>query len=361
MSKNFELRSYSINDFREWYERGGLVLSPKFQRRQVWSDKAKSYLIDTILRDLPMPPVFIRQHIDTKTRKSIREVIDGQQRLGTILNFLKNGFKVYKTHNEDYGNLYFSELPPDVQNDFLQYPITTNLVLAPGDKEVQGIFARLNTYTVSLNKQELWNAKYFGLFKQTVHNLAYEFHTFWTNSNILTEYKIARMGDVELASELVIASIDGIQDKRVIEKYYEKYDDKFVNRNKIIEEFKKCIDTIGEIYGEILPSSYFNGGPLFYSLYCVIYGLLFGLKNSSYKKKMPINQSYHLRIKNALEKLELILQESFTESDRLKPGIPDTIRQFIEDYKRHTTVLQVRKRRHDFLLRFILKYLREPK
>jgi len=357
MSKNFDLRPYSINDFREWYKRGELVLSPKFQRRRVWSDKAKSYLIDTILRGLPTPPVFIRQHIDIETRKTIREVIDGQQRLGAILDFLKDGFKVSKIHNEDHGDLYFSELPLDVQDDFLQYVIAANLVLIPRDEQVLGIFARLNTYTVTLNKQELWNAKYFGLFKQTVHNLAYEFYTFWTNSNILTERKITRMGDVELTSELVIASIDGIQDRKVIENYYKNYDDEFPDRDKIIERFKKCIDTIGEIYGELLPSSYFNGIPLFYTLYCVIYDLLFGLKNSNYKERIRIEPSDYLKIKTSLENLETILEESSGKES----GIPNNIRQFIEDYTRHTTVLQVRKRRHDFLLNVILGYLRKKK
>jgi hypothetical protein len=128
-----------------------------------------------------------------------------------------------------------------------------------------------------------------------------------------------------------------------------------------VKEFKKCIDTIGEIYGDTLPSSYLNGAPLFYSLFCVIYELLFGLKSSSYKERVSINQSHYPRIKNALEELESILQESFTESGRLKSGVPDNIRQFIEDYTRHTTVLQVRKRRHDFLLKFIFEYLREKK
>lgn len=357
MGKNFDLRPYCINDFREWSERGGLTLSPKFQRRRVWSDKAKSYLIDTILRGLPMPPVFIRQTVDLKTRRTIREVIDGQQRLRAILDFLKDGFKISKIHNEDYGGSYFSELPPAVQKDFLEYAIGTNLVLSSQDEEVLGIFARLNTYTVTLNNQELWNAKYFGLFKQTMHSLAYEFYTFWKNSNILTEHKIARMGDVELTTELIIAIIDGIQDKKTIKDYYEKYDDEFPNRDKSVNHFKKCIDTIGEIYGELLPSSYFSGIPLFYTLYCVIHDLLFGLKGSSYKERMSISSSYYPKIRSALENLEVILEESSNKES----GVPNDVRQFIEDYTRHTTMLQVRKRRHEFLLNFILRHLREEK
>lgn len=357
MGKNFDLRPYSINDFREWNERGELFLSPKFQRRRVWSDKAKSYLIDTVLRGLPIPPVFIRQQIDAKTRKTIREVIDGQQRLGAILDFLKDGFKVSKIHNKDYANLYFSALPPDVQNDFFQYEIATNLVLTPGDEQVLAIFARLNTYTVPLNKQELWNAKYFGLFKQIVHSLAYEFHTFWINSRILSDQKIARMGDVELTSELVIAGIDGIQDKKIIENYYKEYDDEFSGRDKIKDNFKKCVDTIGEIYAEILPSSYFSGIPLFYTLYCVIYDLLFGLKNTSYKREITIRPSHYPKIRAALENLEAILEESASE----KTVVSKDVKQFIEDYTRHTTVIQIRERRHKFLLKFVLSYLKETK
>ncbi len=359
MSKNFSLMQYSINDFREWNERGELILSPKFQRRLVWSDKAKSYFIDTILRGLPTPQVFIRQKIDLETNKTTREVIDGQQRLRAILDFLKDGFKVFKIHNEEYGGLYFSELSSSVKKDFLEYSMNTNLVLSSHDEDILKIFARLNTYTVTLNKQELWNAKYFGLFKQTVHSLAYEFYTFWTNSHVLTDRKIARMGDVGLTSELVISMVDGIQDKKVIENYYKKYDDEFPERNAIVKKFKKCIDTIGEIYGEMLPSSFFHGIPLFFSLYCVIYDLLFGLKGSSYKEKLQINQSHYPRIKNALEELESVLQDSLTESGRAKPRISDDIKEFIDDYTRHTTNLKVRKRRHDFLLKFILKYLKE--
>ena len=46
--KSFDSRTYSINDFVEWDKQGQLELNPVFQRRAVWSDKAKSYLIDTI-------------------------------------------------------------------------------------------------------------------------------------------------------------------------------------------------------------------------------------------------------------------------------------------------------------------------
>ena len=84
--KSFDSRTYSINDFVEWDGQKQLVLNPRFQRRAVWSEKAKSYLIDTIIRGKPIPKIFIRQKLNVTTKTSLREVVDGQQRLRTILS-----------------------------------------------------------------------------------------------------------------------------------------------------------------------------------------------------------------------------------------------------------------------------------
>jgi len=344
MNKIYEIRSYSINDFREWKERGELILSPKFQRRRVWAEKAKSFLIDTILRGLPIPPIFIREKINLSTKKTIREVIDGQQRLATILDYLDDGLKVSKIHNEDYGGLYFSQLQEEIQNELLKYNLAVNIVLTPEDKEVLGIFARLNTYTVPLNKNELWNAKYFGLFKQTVHSLAHEFYTFWVETGVLSEQKITRMSDVELVSELVIACIDGIQDRKIIENYYKKYDDVFDQRKEILNNFKFTMDAIGQIYFDFLKNSNFRGIPLFYTLFCVIYDLLFGLPYSDNNRK--INTSDYPKINNILQNLDSLLSEE-------EKGMDEEIREFRNYCQRHTTVKEVREKRHKFLLKFI--------
>jgi hypothetical protein len=73
---------YRVGDFVTWQREGTLVLNPNFQRRPVWEKGAKSYLIDTILRGLPMPIIFLRDiRTDLKTLKSGRDVVDGQQRI----------------------------------------------------------------------------------------------------------------------------------------------------------------------------------------------------------------------------------------------------------------------------------------
>src|SRR5688572_21968325 len=141
--KNFDSRTYSINDFLEWSNNNQLELNPKFQRRSVWTDTARSYLMDTIVRGKPIPKVFIRQKLNVQTRQSVREVVDGQQRLRTILSFLKDGFVISKKHHPTFGGYYFSQLnevDENVQASILNYEISTDLLVNMPDSEILDIF-----------------------------------------------------------------------------------------------------------------------------------------------------------------------------------------------------------------------------
>ena len=107
--------SYNISDLNEWHQKETLILQPKFQRRPIWSKNARSYLIDTILRGLPVPKLYIRQKIDLDSRRSIREVVDGQQRLRAVFDYIKGDLIVSKIHNEKYCDLKFEELPDNAK------------------------------------------------------------------------------------------------------------------------------------------------------------------------------------------------------------------------------------------------------
>jgi hypothetical protein len=77
---------YKVSDFLSWQKGESLVLSPYFQRRPLWSAGAKSYLMDTIVRGLPVPIIFLREQKTDLTRmEPKRQVVDGQQRIRTVL------------------------------------------------------------------------------------------------------------------------------------------------------------------------------------------------------------------------------------------------------------------------------------
>ena len=290
--KNFDSRTYSINDFIEWEERKQLEISPKFQRRSVWSPQAKSYLIDTILRDKPLPKIFIRATTDPKTRKTVREIVDGQQRMRTILSFVKDGFKISKIHNEEYGGLTYSELPEDVQAEFLKYELSVDLLLDLTDRDILDIFARLNTYSVSLNKQELFNAKYFGYFKQLVYSLSGDYYTFWIENKIFTDRKIMRMAEAELVTDLLIAIIAGIQSKKSAEKYYQLYDEEFENRKEIEANFSDIMNLIGNLFEGTLRDSNFRTVPNFYGVFVALYHMNYGIPNLNVERHIITSKDY---------------------------------------------------------------------
>lgn len=341
----YKPRGYSVNDFISWSQRKELILQPKFQRRDVWSPKAKAHLLDTILKGLPIPLIFIRQQIDPSKRKTIREVVDGQQRLRTVLDFCdpqdpSKAIKLDRAIHHQYGNKTFSELPGDVQKDFLSYEFSVVVLEGASDQDVLNIFARLNTYAQKLTAQELLNAAYFGQFKQAMYKLGLDHLGFWRDMGILKDSQIMRMAEAELVSELVVAMMDGIQPKKInIEKFYKKHDESFPLKNKIEKEFRYIVDIISKIYGEDLRSTIYSRRILFYSLFLALYDLIYGFPKSNLKKsKIKITSSTIQNFRSVLDKINI-------DYKKKKPYLT----KFIAATKKATADKRERSIRHNFI------------
>lgn len=338
-------RIYTVNDFLAWNRRDELLLQPKFQRRLVWQKKARSFLLDSIVRSFPVPPVYVREILDTTRRKTVREVVDGQQRLQAILDFLDDDLIILKNHNDEVGGRKFSEMSEATKRQVLNYPFSVVLLVGANDTDVFRTFARINSYTLPLNSQEKLNAKYFGSFKQFVFKLGQDHLEFWRSNSILTDRNIVRMGEAELTSELVVAMIDGLQDKKKsLEGFYKKYDDQFPDARIVRKEFEACIEKIDELMSGQLDATEFHKKALFYSLFCAIYDLLFGLpKGSGHRTKIPTIS--YASVRRALQKL----------SEELRAEVPsEKYLKFIEAAGRQTDNVGPRRIRHRFILEAIL-------
>ena len=314
--KGFDSTTYSVNDFLEWYDRKQLVLSPKFQRRSVWKDVAKSFLMDSIIREKPLPKIFIRQITDIKTRTTIREVVDGQQRLRTIIDFINDGFKIKRVHNQEYGEKYFSQLDEDAQSLILTYKFSVDTLIGVEDSEIMDIFARLNTYTTPLNKQELINAEFYGYFKQAVYGISYKYNKFWIENKIFTEYQTMRMNEVELTADLFIAFIDGIQSRKVVKTYYKKYDEEFDERSILESRFDETISLIIRLFGHTLKKSNFRKPALFYALFLALYNLKYNIAGLPKAVASGINEKSEAKIKSCLDRIEEIVESDAEQLDK---------------------------------------------
>ena len=366
MQQQFETINVSVEDILSWDKKGELLLQPKFQRRDVWSDKARSYLIDTIIRGKPIPKLYMRVMFNPKTKRVIREIVDGQQRLKSVLLFFEDGFKISKTHNQDYAGKYLSEMDDEVRRDILNYRFALDDLGEMPDEEVHDIFARLNTYSTTLNNQELRHAKYFGEFRASAYTLAYEFMPFWQKNSIFTDKQILRMAEAEFVSELLLAMIEGLSagDKRVIDTAYKNYDDRLPHRSILERRFTQIIDVIGGILGNTLSKSSFRERRLLYPLFCVIYHMQFGLPKMD-EERISIKPANYEKVRVALEqvddifeKLKVAKEEAEEQEVEVSDPLTKAERAFYEAYITHWVHAKNRKLLAEYIHRLIVKSLR---
>lgn len=282
---------YKVSDFVSWQKSGSLDLSPSFQRRPVWKTGAKSYFIDTIIRSLPVPIIFLReQKSDLRSLEPTREVVDGQQRIRTLLSYIdesllqdfdesRDSFTVEYVHNTDLAGKTFWQLEPEFRQRILDYEFSVH-VLPRGvdDRDILQIFARMNATGVKLNSQELRNAEYFGEFKTSIYELAFEQLFRWRKWRILTEDNIARMTEVEFTSELVLLMLNGITKKtqKNITQTYKKYEHRYPERAEIERRFRTVVDTIDNKFGNVV-ADLFRERARFYGLFAFVYDVQFGI------------------------------------------------------------------------------------
>lgn len=296
---NIQKTVFKVSDFLSWNRSGSLILSPAFQRRPVWPKGAKSFLIDTIVRAIPMPIVFLRERTNPHTLEPQREVVDGQQRLRTVITFVepealpnfskeKDAFVVDKIHNTELAGKRFRELPPHIRQRILEYDFSVQVLPSDTeDREVLQIFGRMNSTGFKLNDQELRNAEFFGAFKDLMYKLAYEQLHRWRAWRVFNETDIARMLEVEETSDIVITMLAGLHGKnqKVINQFYSNRNDAFPESNEIARRFRIVMDAIEDEIGHDLPNLVFRRKPLFHSLFAFLYDLMFGLKSNLRRAK----------------------------------------------------------------------------
>src|SRR5690606_32929975 len=123
---------FTVSQFLDWQRSGVLELQPVFQRRHVWKPAAKSQLLDSVVRGYPVPIVFLRQVQDLKSLKMRMEVVDGQQRIRTLLSYIepdclpdfdedRDSFTVRAIHNPALAERTFDQLPNDAKQAILGY------------------------------------------------------------------------------------------------------------------------------------------------------------------------------------------------------------------------------------------------
>ena len=275
-------QQYPISDLYEWIKSGSLILAPEFQRGNIWQHSAKSYFIDTLLRDLPVPHIYIRNVTDPGSKTSFREVVDGQQRLRTIETFIDGELTLDKQSKEFAGKTY-DTLDEEDQRRLFAYQLGTVQLFDADDDTVLDIFHRINAYGISLNRQELRHSKfqggqYKGEFRWAVIRTARRWEILWSKYRVVSVRNRVRMIDHELVAQLLGILLDGVTDggQPKIDKLYERYDSAMPD--EVEEHFDQVCTYIKKHFSKVLETK-LGSGPHFMMIFAAVAHALLGIPN----------------------------------------------------------------------------------
>lgn len=251
---------------------------PSYQRESVWSEEKQSFLIDSIMRNFPIPPIFLRQRINDETGKTSYEVIDGKQRLTSIIKFINNEIPVSSEEEPTDGDyekivagLYFNEFDnteesKEYKKQFWRYHIPIEYIDTDSDDLIKHIFDRLNRNGEPLTGQELRNARFN---ENYFHKKVMEISLRSEWKDLLANVDFTRMENCEFISELLFETGENeplYANQEVIDEYYEKYS------KKSDREIDEIIVTFNEITNYILDIGIDNyckkGVSHFYGIWC---------------------------------------------------------------------------------------------
>lgn len=178
-------RGMSLQEAYRNYSEGKFLVNRKYQRKLVWTVDEKEYLIDSIVKDLPIPLILLAQTEDGKL-----EIIDGLQRLNAIVSFIENRFSI----NNKYFDITQSSramqsakegvfvpikdqnilLDPKTCANFLDYQLAITIYPTNDENEITNIFGRINSGGKQLSPQEKRQAGMLDILSDTVRKVASE-------------------------------------------------------------------------------------------------------------------------------------------------------------------------------------------
>jgi hypothetical protein len=273
---------------------GSLILQPSFQRNLVWNNKHKESFIDTILLGFPFPEVYLADgKIDLLTQKSQTLVVDGQQRLNTIYQYITNSEDLVLRNIKR-----FNELTDPEQTLFFDYNVVVRDLGRLDMKDIKEIFNRINSVQYALNAVEINNALYEGEFISTAKEIL--------NTRLLSDLDIfgdnesSRMKDLEYITLIMTTlEIGGyFTSDNEVESYIKRYNDEYPNKDKIKSAIINTLSLIKSL--DLSPDSmWFRRS----SLFTLIVELGFYYNNLGY---LPSKE----KLKDLLVSLEIMILEN---------------------------------------------------
>lgn len=292
----------SIQSLYGWYSQNKLWVNRRYQRKLVWTLEEKQKLIESVLKDYPIPAILLAEQ-----ETGDFEVIDGLQRIHTIVSFVENSFPTLDDRYFDVAQFVTAnnramqgafeiaagdKLSPNEVGAFLDYSIAVSVMRGATDAEVDDVFARINTYGHRLSDQERRQSGVRGDFSALVRKLSCEIRgdassdvlslekmpsisidlpmtkhgyevvaeeVFWVEQGILRSTDLRDSMDEQCIADIAASIISGDlieRSKDILDRIYEPSTNeskKIVDAldayggDRFSAEFKFCIDEIARV------------------------------------------------------------------------------------------------------------------
>ena len=233
--------SKKISDLVDLIKRERIILQPEFQRNLVWTAKHKEAFIDTILKGLPFPEIYIAQKgVDLDTLETQEVVVDGQQRLSSICEYIQDS-------NFCKNIKKYSELSYDEKIAFLNYDVTIRDLKDASPEIIKDIFRRINQTKYNLSPIEIQHAIYDGEFISTGYNILDRLG--FQKLIIFNESEISRMSDLNFILLLMATHEEGgyYTGNTKTEQYIITFNDEYPNKDIIATKLDAIFNTIADL------------------------------------------------------------------------------------------------------------------
>jgi hypothetical protein len=216
-----------------------LIPDPDFQRRLVWTVKHKLNFLDTVLQGLPFPEIYIAAGtVDTKTGKRTTLLVDGQQRMTTLLEYFDGQPDLNSKQVKPY-----AKLSPEEQTEFLEYDVVIRDLGKIEPSTVIEIFKRINMTQYALNSTERLNATFGGEFKKFCEKMAA--HDFFVKHKVFPSSDKKRMYDLSFMITVVITAMSSyFRRDELHESYLDTYNAEFPEEERVESELEQTFDFI---------------------------------------------------------------------------------------------------------------------
>lgn len=307
MQRRAEFRPFSW--LHDLWRRDQLDLSPPYQRRSVWSEKFRHDFVTTVTLNYPCPAIFLYEEIRPDGTFNYK-VVDGKQRLTTLLDFVTNKIPVPEDHpTPSIRGLLFDALPDETKLSVWRYQFSVEFVEQENENLINDIFNRINKNVAKLSQQELRHALFNGVFITAAEQLTeYVEETLPPRFPNIAPQSRRQMKDVENVSLMLLFIENGERSvsQSDLDKAYRDREEDWPNRVQAMTEFRAAIDYVRQVLAHDADSMIINSRLKnqadFYSLFAAIVEL------DRIGQRLPADQAC-ARLVGWLEELRQVEQE----------------------------------------------------